>query len=52
MNCIKCKENEIQLENLCFYLKSDNTVHLMIKYEKIGTDLKLLLLNVAYLENN
>ena len=34
MNCIKCKNNEIQLENLCFYIKSESTVHLMIRYEK------------------
>ena len=34
MNCIECKKNEIELENLCSYLKSDGSVHLMIRYEK------------------
>ncbi|KAI6646460.1 RNA-dependent RNA polymerase 1-like [Oopsacas minuta] len=33
MNCIVCKENEFPLENLCFYRKEDNSVHLMVRYE-------------------
>ena len=33
MNCIKC-ENGLPIEELCFYRKSDSSLHLMVKYER------------------